>query len=76
MHHFLSLAGREPLLVNLDPAAEDSSLPLAPEVDVRDLVCLEEVMREHGLGPNGGLAYCISYLAANTDWLKEKLSVS
>ena len=74
MHHFLSLAGREPLLVNLDPAAEDSSLPLAPEVDVRDLVCLEEVMREHGLGPNGGLAYCISYLAANTDWLKEKLS--
>ena len=74
MHHFLSLAGREPLLVNLDPAAEDSSLPLAPEVDVRDLVCLDEVMREHNLGPNGGLAYCMSYLAANADWLREKIS--
>lgn len=76
MHHFLSLAGREPLLVNLDPAAEDSCLPLAPEVDVRDLVCLDEVMREHNLGPNGGLAYCMSYLAANADWLREKISAA
>ena len=76
MHHFLTLAGRNPLLVNLDPAAEDSSLPLLPEVDVRDLVCLEEVMREHGLGPNGGLAFCMGYVAENADWLKEKLAAA
>ena len=73
MHHFLTLAGRRPLLVNLDPAAEDSSLPLTPEVDVRDLVCLEGVMREHSLGPNGGLAYCMAYVAENADWLQGKL---
>jgi len=74
MHHFLSLAGRDPLLVSLDPAVEDSSSPpLAPEVDVRDLVCLEEVMREHGLGPNGGLAFCMDFVAENADWLKEKI---
>lgn len=73
MHHFLSLAGRSPLLVNLDPAAEDSSLPLTPEVDVRDLVCLEEVMKAQNLGPHGGLAYCMSYVAENADWLQEKL---
>lgn len=74
MHHFLTLAGRSPLLINLDPAAEDSSLPLTPEIDVRDLVCLEEAMREHGLGPNGGLAYCMDYAAANADWLREKIA--
>ncbi|OWK54131.1 GPN-loop GTPase 2 [Lonchura striata] len=26
-----------------------------------------------GLGPNGGLLYCMEYLEANTDWLRERL---
>lgn len=73
MHHFLTLAGRNPLLVNLDPAAEDSSLPLAPDVDVRDLVCLSEAMERLGLGPNGGLAWCMDYIAENADWLRRKI---
>ncbi|KAJ7165950.1 hypothetical protein C8R46DRAFT_1096675 [Mycena filopes] len=30
-------------------------------------------MEEHGLGPNGGLLYCMEYLEANYDWLEERL---
>ena len=45
-------------------------------VDVRDLISLEEVMKELGLGPNGGLLYCMEYLEENLDeWLSEALEV-
>ena len=30
-------------------------------------------MEELQLGPNGGLVYCLEYLEANLDWLKERL---
>ncbi|KAG9107019.1 hypothetical protein FRC07_008705 [Ceratobasidium sp. 392] len=30
-------------------------------------------MEEHGLGPNGGMLYCMEYLEANFDWLEEQL---
>ena len=37
-------------------------------------VSLEAVQRELGLGPNGGLLYCMEYLEANLDWLRERLA--
>lgn len=50
---FLRAAARRKVaVVNLDPA--NDGLPYEPEVDVRELVCLESVMEELGLGPNGG----------------------
>lgn len=30
-------------------------------VDIRELISLEDVMEELGLGPNGGLLYCMEY---------------
>lgn len=30
-------------------------------------------MNEHGLGPNGGMLYCLEYLEANYDWLEDRL---
>ncbi len=42
-------------IVNLDPANEQL-LPYEAAVDISDLVCLEEVMRELKLGPNRGEA--------------------
>ena len=42
-------------------------------MDIADLVSLEGVQAELGLGPNGGLIYCIDYLAQNLDWLQERL---
>ena len=29
--------------------------------DIRELVSLDDVMEELGLGPNGGLLYCMEY---------------
>ena len=42
--------------MNLDPAAEDFAYE--PDLDIKELISLEDVMEEMGLGPNGGLIYC------------------
>ncbi|KAB1226731.1 hypothetical protein CJ030_MR1G007874 [Morella rubra] len=49
--------GRTINIVNLDPAAENFDYPVA--MDIRELINLDEVMEELGLGPNGGLMYCM-----------------
>jgi GTPase SAR1 family protein len=57
--------------VNLDPAAE--SFEHQPDLDIKDLISLEDVMEEMGLGPNGGLIYCFEFLLENLDFLTEAL---
>ncbi|PIG87805.1 GPN-loop GTPase 3 [Aspergillus arachidicola] len=57
--------------VNLDPAAE--SFSYEPDLDIRELITLEDVMEEMGLGPNGGLIYCFEFLLQNLDFLSEAL---
>ena len=72
--HCATLSGsrrRNVLVVNLDPAAENINYECA--IDVRDLISVEDVMDELGLGPNGGLMYCMEYLLQNLDWLQEQM---
>lgn len=57
--------------VNLDPAAEEFAHE--PDLDIKDLISLEDVMEEMGLGPNGGLIYCFEFLLDNLDFLSEAL---
>lgn len=57
--------------MNLDPAAEDFSHE--PDLDIKDLISLEDVMEEMGLGPNGGLIYCFEFLLENLDFLSDAL---
>jgi len=52
MQQYLTAVGRKVALVNLDPA--NDVLPYQPDVDIADLVCLDSVMQELHLGPNGG----------------------
>jgi len=59
-------------VVNLDPAAEHFGYDLA--FDIRDLITVEDVMEELGLGPNGALIYCMEYLLENMDWLEDELN--
>ena len=33
--------------------------------DIRELINLDDVMEELGLGPNGGLMYCMEYPLLN-----------
>jgi GTPase SAR1 family protein len=58
-------------VANLDPAAENFGYDLA--FDIRDLISVEDVMEELGLGPNGGLIYCMEYLLENMDWFQDEL---
>jgi GPN-loop GTPase len=67
----LHLTGRSAFYVNLDPAAED--FEHAPDLDIKDLISVEDVMEEMGLGPNGALIYCFEFLVDNLDWLQEQL---
>ncbi|KAG9205105.1 hypothetical protein B5807_04424 [Epicoccum nigrum] len=57
--------------VNLDPAAEDFAFE--PDLDIKDLISLEDVMEEMSLGPNGGLIYCFEFLMENLDFLTDPL---
>jgi GTPase SAR1 family protein len=58
-------------VANLDPAAENFAYDLS--FDIRDLITVEDVMEELGLGPNGALIYCMEYLLQNMDWLEDQL---
>ena len=63
--------GKSLHVINLDPAAEHFDYELA--VDIRDLISVEDAMAEMGLGPNGGLVFCMQYLSDNIEWLKDRL---
>lgn len=60
-------------IVNLDPAAE--FFAYKPIADIRDLIEVDDVMQDEELnfGPNGGLVFCMEYMAQNFDWLHEQL---
>jgi GTPase SAR1 family protein len=62
---------RSAFYVNLDPAAEH--FEHQPDLDIKDLISLEDVMDELKLGPNGGLIYCFEFLMENLDFLTEAL---
>ncbi|KAL8937109.1 MAG: hypothetical protein Q9211_003849 [Gyalolechia sp. 1 TL-2023] len=69
----LRLNKRSCFYVNLDPAAEDFSYE--PDLDIKDLISLEDVVEEMALGPNGGLIYCFEFLLENLDFLTDALEI-
>ncbi|KAI8906426.1 GPN-loop GTPase [Gorgonomyces haynaldii] len=71
LSQFYRITKRDVCIVNLDPA--NDNIPYKPDIDIMDLISLEDTMETLGLGPNGGLIYCIEYLEANFDWLLDQL---
>jgi GPN-loop GTPase len=67
----LNLNRRSSFYVNLDPAAEN--FEHQPDLDIRDLISLDDVMEEMGLGPNGGLIFCFEFLMREPDFLTQAL---
>lgn len=57
--------------VNLDPGAE--YLPYKPDIDVRNIVRLEYVMRTYNLGPNGALIKSMDLLKENLEQLTKDI---
>ena len=73
MKQFLTAVGRKVAIVNLDPA--NHVLPYPCDVNMADLITLDDVMTSLGLGPNGGLLYCMDFLQTNMEWLHHKLQL-
>lgn len=67
----LTALNRPISVVNLDPA--NDNIPYTCAIDIASLITLKDVMDTYGLGPNGGMLYCMEYLEENFDWLDEKL---
>lgn len=62
---------RRPVLVNLDPA--NDCIPYRSDIDVKELVSVEEIMRRDQLGPNGALVRAMERLEERVEWLLERL---
>ncbi len=58
--------------INLDPGV--ITLPYNPDIDVREYVTVDSVMREYGLGPNGALIKSIDILVRYVDEIRDKIS--
>ncbi|PVU92233.1 hypothetical protein BB559_003780 [Furculomyces boomerangus] len=71
MYQFLNATARETVIVNLDPG--NDNLPYNCEIDINELITLDDVQNEFGLGPNGSMMYCIEYLENNIEWLLNRL---
>jgi GPN-loop GTPase len=70
-HQLFAALNRPISIVNLDPANDNIPYPCA--IDIASLITLQDAMSTHGLGPNGGMLYCMEYLEANYDWLEDRL---
>ncbi|KAI9891069.1 MAG: hypothetical protein M1814_003268 [Vezdaea aestivalis] len=71
VQQFMRATGRKCSIVNLDPANDHTSYESA--LDIRNLVTLDEIMGEEGLGPNGGVLFALEELEENYDWLTDGL---
>ncbi|KAI4839412.1 GPN-loop GTPase [Plasmodium brasilianum] len=72
VEHILKQINRKLLIINLDPFIENDVYQA--NVNISNLVDINKVFTELGLGPNGTLIYCMEYLLTNFDWLEEKLN--
>ncbi len=63
--------GLSTLTVNLDPGAE--VLPYQPDYDIRETIRLDEVMDEHGLGPNGAQIAAADMIALQLGDIRDEL---
>ncbi|XP_043464326.1 GPN-loop GTPase 1 isoform X1 [Leptopilina heterotoma] len=55
----------KPYVINLDPACLEVSYPV--NVDIRDTVNYKEVMKQYGLGPNGGIVTALNLFSTKFD---------
>ncbi|KAM9316317.1 GPN-loop GTPase 1 [Gastrophryne carolinensis] len=54
-----------PYIINLDPAVHE--IPFPANIDIRDTVKYKEVMKQYGLGPNGGIVTALNLFATRFD---------
>jgi GPN-loop GTPase len=63
--------GFDAITVNLDPGIENA--PYVPDIDIREWIKMRDIMKEHGVGPNGAQIIAADMLAMNLDEMKERI---
>ena len=69
---WLEMRSLDSITINLDPGAEN--LPYLPDVDIRDWISLDEIMKSYGLGPNGAQIVCADMIALNSEDIKNSIN--
>ncbi|CAK6982242.1 GPN-loop GTPase 1 [Scomber scombrus] len=62
-----------PYVINLDPAVHE--VPFPANIDIRDTVNYKEVMKQYGLGPNGGIVTSLNLFATRFDQVSQQRSM-
>ena len=65
--------GEDAIAVNLDPGV--LTLPYEPDVDVRQMIDLQDIMEDYGLGPNGALVFAADMVATRLREIQEEIDV-
>ena len=68
---WLKLKKQNVITVNLDPGVVNT--PYAPDVDVRELISIDELMDKYELGPNGALIMAADLIATEIDSIKREI---
>jgi len=63
--------GEDAIAVNLDPGV--LNLPYAPDVDVRETIDLQELMKKYSLGPNGALVLAADMVATSLGNIQDEV---
>uniref|UniRef100_A0A1B6CA99 GPN-loop GTPase n=1 Tax=Clastoptera arizonana TaxID=38151 RepID=A0A1B6CA99_9HEMI len=71
--HLYSL-NQAPYVINLDPACRE--VPYPANIDIRDTVDYKHVMKQYGLGPNGGIVTSLNLFSTKFDQVISLLSKS
>ncbi|KAF9039156.1 hypothetical protein BJ165DRAFT_1496469 [Panaeolus papilionaceus] len=58
-----------PYVLNLDPAV--THVPYEPNIDIRDTINYQEVMKQYNLGPNGGILTALNLFTTKFDQVLE-----
>jgi len=62
------------IAVNLDPGVV--ALPYEPDVDVRTMIDLQEIMKNYSLGPNGALIFASDLIASKLSEIQDDIDAS
>lgn len=65
----LHIKKQPPYVINLDPACREVAYPV--NIDIRDTVNYKEVMKQYGLGPNGGIVTSLNLFATKFDQVQK-----
>ena len=71
LSQWLRSQGCDVAILNLDPGA--LTLPYTPDVDIREYIRVEDIMRRYGLGPNGALIMAADLIASQINEIKDDI---